>query len=141
MIVFVDKRQLIEWVLFAFIFSIAIIRQYAERRKKLSLASDPSKPPTGLKILEAFSASGLRSIRYAKEIVSLDESAEKLIDEIVANDISKRAVERIQFNIEKNGVGDIVRANHAGKKDVYVGKTGFLGLVVFHFGSSCSLTS
>lgn len=79
------------------------------------LASDPSSfPPKGLTILEAFSASGLRSIRYAKEIVSLDQASEKLIERILANDISKRAVERIQFNIDKNEVGDIVKANHAG---------------------------
>ena len=97
------------------IYSIAIIQQYVERRKKLMLASDPSSfPPKGLTILEAFSASGLRSIRYAKEIVSLDQASEKLIERILANDISKRAVERIQFNIDKNEVGDIVKANHAG---------------------------
>jgi tRNA G26 N,N-dimethylase Trm1 len=84
--------------LFKLNFSIAIIRQYAERRKKIALATDPSRPPGGLKILEAFSASGLRSIRYAKEIVSIDAKSERLIDEIIANDISKRAVERIQVS-------------------------------------------
>ena len=98
--------------------SIAIIRQYAERRKKLALTEKSGTgdlPVKGLKVLEAFSASGLRSIRYAKEIVSLDDKSDRLIDEIVANDISRRAVERVQYNIDQNNVGDIVKANHAGK--------------------------
>ena len=100
--------------------SIAIIRQYAERRKILSAESTKNKtetlPPKGLKILEAFSASGLRSIRYAKEIVSYDDEAEPLVAEIVSNDISKKAVERIEFNIKQNEVGHIVKANHAGER-------------------------
>ena len=52
------------------------------------------------RLLEAFSASGLRSIRYAKEIQGLDE--------IIANDISQKAVETIRANVEINGVQDTV---------------------------------
>ena len=70
--------------------------------------------------MEAFSASGLRSIRYAKEIVSYDDEAEPLVAEIVSNDISKRAVERIEFNIKQNEVGHIVKANHAGERQFFL---------------------
>jgi tRNA G26 N,N-dimethylase Trm1 len=48
--------------------------------------------------------SGLRSIRYAKEIVSIDSSSERLIAGILSNDISKRAVERIQYNIDQGSI-------------------------------------
>lgn len=45
-------------------------------------------------ILEALSASGLRAIRYGKEI--------PLAEKVVANDLSKEAVESINMNIEYN---------------------------------------
>ena len=57
---------------------------------------------------EALSASGLRSIRYAKEIPQLKA--------IVANDISKKAVAAIERNIEVNQVQEKVKASHGGKK-------------------------
>ena len=56
-------------------------------------------------MLEALSASGLRSIRYAKEIPGLSD--------IVANDFSKKAVESIERNVSANGVSDAVRASNA----------------------------
>lgn len=56
----------------------------------------------GLSILEALSATGLRSIRYAQEI--------KLADKIIANDISESAYTSICRNIEENGVSDKVVA-------------------------------
>ncbi|ODV96678.1 hypothetical protein PACTADRAFT_83992 [Pachysolen tannophilus NRRL Y-2460] len=62
---------------------------------------EPSKPY--ITILEALSASGLRAIRYAKEI--------PLVKSIVANDFSPSAVESIKRNINHNGVQDIVKAN------------------------------
>lgn len=55
--------------------------------------------------MDALSATGLRSIRYAKEIAG--------VQRIVANDISKQAVESIKKNIKDNNVGDLVVANHA----------------------------
>lgn len=55
----------------------------------------------GLRILEALSATGLRSIRYAKEIAG--------IKEIIANDISIKAVESINANIKENGVDSLVK--------------------------------
>ena len=60
--------------------------------------------------MEALSATGLRSIRYAKEIQGCDK--------IIANDFSKRAVESIQRNIEANDVTSIVEASHADAKDL-----------------------
>ena len=56
--------------------------------------------PSQFRILEALSATGLRSIRYAKEIQCPGES--RL--EITANDLSKRAYESIKRNVELNGV-------------------------------------
>lgn len=59
------------------------------------------------RLLEAFSASGLRSIRYAKEIRGLDE--------IIANDISQKAVETIRRNVGINGVDDTVTPSLNGR--------------------------
>ncbi|KXS19358.1 N2,N2-dimethylguanosine tRNA methyltransferase [Gonapodya prolifera JEL478] len=52
------------------------------------------KPP--ISILEALSATGLRSIRYAKEI--------KAPTKIIANDLDPEAVEAIKRNVRYNGV-------------------------------------
>lgn len=54
----------------------------------------------GLRVLEALSATGLRSIRYAKEVPG--------IKEIVANDLSISAVQQIEKNVEMNGVRDLI---------------------------------
>ena len=54
-------------------------------------------------IFEAFSASGLRSIRYALEVPG--------ISKIVANDIDPHAVAVIERNIAKNKVNGIVEAS------------------------------
>jgi tRNA (guanine26-N2/guanine27-N2)-dimethyltransferase len=51
------------------------------------------------------SATGLRSIRYAKEISG--------VTEVIANDLSKHAVEMIKKNIEDNNMQHIVTPNHA----------------------------
>lgn len=56
-----------------------------------------------IKILEALSASGLRAIRYGKEIPH--------VKQIVANDFSPNAVESIKQNITYNNVQDKVVAN------------------------------
>ncbi|KAL0132039.1 hypothetical protein PUN28_000069 [Cardiocondyla obscurior] len=55
-------------------------------------------------ILEALSATGLRSIRYAKEVEG--------VQQIVANDISAKAVESIRQNILHNGVENLVTPYH-----------------------------
>lgn len=56
-------------------------------------------PPTsfpGITILEALSATGLRSVRYFKEIDS--------VASIIVNDMDAEAVKSIEYNIELNGL-------------------------------------
>ncbi|XP_067877359.1 tRNA (guanine(26)-N(2))-dimethyltransferase [Heterodontus francisci] len=59
----------------------------------------------GIRVLEGLAASGLRSIRFAKEVPG--------IHSIVANDFSSRAVELMKRNIELNGVEHMVTASLA----------------------------
>ena len=59
-----------------------------------------SKPGFPLRILDALSATGLRAIRYAKEV--------PVATQIVANDLSASAVAAIQTNIVLNNVIPIV---------------------------------
>lgn len=59
----------------------------------------------GLRVLEALSATGLRSIRYAKEVPGLKE--------IIANDMSWAAVKSIKENIKLNNVEHLVTASEA----------------------------
>ncbi|KAJ6668032.1 hypothetical protein lerEdw1_016353 [Lerista edwardsae] len=54
----------------------------------------------GLRVLEALAASGLRSIRFAKEVPGLCS--------VVANDFSSKAVELITQNIRLNDIGHLV---------------------------------
>lgn len=58
-----------------------------------------------VRILEALSATGLRSIRYAKEVSG--------VDEIIANDLMPEAVGMIRRNVALNGVESIVVPNEA----------------------------
>jgi len=57
----------------------------------------------GITILEALAASGLRSIRYAKEIDN--------VKKILSNDMSEEAVDSIKRNVKYNKVEDIVIPN------------------------------
>lgn len=57
-----------------------------------------------ISILEALSATGLRSIRYAKEVPN--------VTKIVANDLSEQAVETIKANIVHNQVQDLIETSH-----------------------------
>ncbi|XP_014213045.1 probable tRNA (guanine(26)-N(2))-dimethyltransferase [Copidosoma floridanum] len=74
--------------------SIAVLSQYSKERSAES----------GLRILEALSATGLRSIRYAKEVPG--------VAEVLANDIAAEAVESIRRNAAYNEVGSIVKPSH-----------------------------
>mmetsp|Transcript_13549 Transcript_13549/g.50424 ORF Transcript_13549/g.50424 Transcript_13549/m.50424 type:complete len:310 (-) Transcript_13549:7-936(-) len=66
---------------------------------------------SGLRILDALAASGLRSIRYAKEIVG--------IREIVVNDLSSSAVELAKTNVGYNGLPhDLVKVQQGDAMDV-----------------------
>jgi tRNA (guanine26-N2/guanine27-N2)-dimethyltransferase len=82
--------------------SIAAIRCWAEgKREKLK------RQNAKFKLCEALSASGLRSIRYAKELVDYLQS-------IIANDMSADAVESIRRNCEFNNVApELVVPNKA----------------------------
>ncbi|XP_059480282.1 tRNA (guanine(26)-N(2))-dimethyltransferase [Neocloeon triangulifer] len=84
--------------------SVAILNLIAEDIINESRKKNESDTPT-FRILEALSATGLRSIRYAKEIIG--------VTEVVANDLSKRAVEMIKQNVLDNNVQSIVTPNHA----------------------------
>ncbi|KAJ3037918.1 tRNA methyltransferase 1 [Rhizophlyctis rosea] len=68
-----------------------------------SSSPEPNLSNQKFKVLEALSASGLRSIRYAKE---LDH-----VGSIVANDLLPTAVDAIEGNARHNGVEDLVRAS------------------------------
>ncbi|XP_017115951.1 probable tRNA (guanine(26)-N(2))-dimethyltransferase [Drosophila elegans] len=59
----------------------------------------------GLRILEALAATGLRSIRYAQEIAG--------VRQIVANDLSRQAVESINTNIRHNKVEELIEPSHS----------------------------
>ncbi|KAJ7172448.1 N2,N2-dimethylguanosine tRNA methyltransferase [Mycena filopes] len=56
-------------------------------------------PPQKIVILEALSATGLRSIRYAKEIPH--------VNYVLANDLSTAATAAMRRNIELNGLGPL----------------------------------
>ncbi|KAH7729481.1 Protein TRM-1 [Aphelenchoides avenae] len=68
------------------------------RKKNLSFAS--GEP---IRVLDALSASGLRALRFAKEVPG--------VGEVLANDFSDAAVDAIERNIKVNGVEDRVRAS------------------------------
>lgn len=96
--------------------SIAVLSVFGEifREEKRNKASENSSEETiyeagkvyddGLTILEALSATGLRSVRYALEIPG--------IKYIVANDLSLNAVNSIKETVIHNKVEHIVQPNH-----------------------------
>lgn len=57
-------------------------------------------PQGGLRVLEALAASGLRSIRFAREVPGLGA--------VIASDSSPRAAELMARNVARNGVGELV---------------------------------
>uniref|UniRef100_W8B9H9 tRNA (guanine(26)-N(2))-dimethyltransferase n=1 Tax=Ceratitis capitata TaxID=7213 RepID=W8B9H9_CERCA len=91
--------------------SISVLNVFArrflkERAQSENVEFDDStfvageKCENGLRILEALSATGLRSIRYAKEIAG--------VREIIANDLSKAAVASISENVRHNAVENLI---------------------------------
>lgn len=83
--------------------SAAVLTIYAKTRNA-EVSNKNGQERDGITVLEALSATGLRSIRYAKEVPG--------IKQIVANDISAKAVESIQRNIQHNGVGSLIKPHH-----------------------------
>ncbi|XP_011307972.1 probable tRNA (guanine(26)-N(2))-dimethyltransferase isoform X2 [Fopius arisanus] len=95
--------------------SVAVLSLYSKEKheipntpKEETLIDLPAetglKHENGITILEALSATGLRSIRYAKEV--------PYIRQIIANDISAKAVESIKKNIDHNKVEDLITPSH-----------------------------
>ena len=90
------------------------------------LSEVPGDPPAGNKtsncqgtpftILDALSATGLRALRYAKEI--------PFATNIIANDLSSEAVGSIELNIDHNGVRDVVHSNMADARAYMYSKVG-----------------
>ncbi|XP_022164502.1 probable tRNA (guanine(26)-N(2))-dimethyltransferase isoform X1 [Myzus persicae] len=77
---------------------------------------------SGLEILEALAATGLRAIRYALEVPG--------VKQIYANDISKTAVQIMNQNIEENNVNNLVTstlydAAHVMRKRQFESETKF----------------
>ena len=71
-----------------------MIREYIKILKEERAAK--GKPFDGIRVLEALSGTGLRSIRSLKEIEN--------IKFLVANDMNAKAEELIRKNMEFNGV-------------------------------------
>lgn len=69
---------------------------------------EPPSPSPGLRVLEALAATGIRSIRYAKELGPGTRPAEECIREIVANDLEPSAVEHMRRNLTHNSVPGVV---------------------------------
>lgn len=78
--------------------SISVISAFQKKylAEPKTLRCFPNK--SGITIMEALSATGLRSIRYANEIPN--------VDHIIANDLDASAVELIKKNVQDNGIPD-----------------------------------
>lgn len=74
-------------------------------------------------ILEALAATGLRSIRYAKEVPG--------VKRIVANDLSPSAVESLKANISFNNVEHLVIPSHNDAS--YVAVCAYMPLIILGF--------
>ncbi|KAH9926196.1 N2,N2-dimethylguanosine tRNA methyltransferase-domain-containing protein [Fomitopsis serialis] len=92
----------------------------------------PEYQPYRSVILEALSATGLRSIRYAKEIPH--------VKYVVANDLSSSAVEAMKRNVEINGLAgqDPSNTEASGKRENGSAKPQ-LGKVRVHESDACAL--
>ncbi|GBN91180.1 tRNA (guanine(26)-N(2))-dimethyltransferase, partial [Araneus ventricosus] len=89
--------------------SIAVLKQFAldppktKSKAKQADSLENSDIP-GISVLEALSASGLRAIRFAKEVPNLSK--------VLANDRDTQAYLSIQRNIKHNKVENIVQATN-----------------------------
>jgi tRNA (guanine26-N2/guanine27-N2)-dimethyltransferase len=105
--------------------SVIVLNAFAKEYKPESQTpwEAGTKYDDGIIILEALSATGLRSIRYAKEV--------KGVKEIVANDISVKAVDDIKRNISANAVEDLVTASHDDATCVWMNHKNKIVIVIF----------
>lgn len=103
-----------------------------------SLKSKEFKPAKFI-LLEALSATGLRSIRYANEI--------PLLKYVIANDLSPEAVAAMKRNIEINGLGPTPvseasnsnRDSASGTREGHTHDANNLGKVRVNEGDACAL--
>ncbi|KIK97450.1 hypothetical protein PAXRUDRAFT_824911 [Paxillus rubicundulus Ve08.2h10] len=103
------------------------------------LAPPESKPrvyqPYKFVLLEALSATGLRSIRYAKEI--------PLVRFVIANDLSPSATAAMRRNVEANGLGPTTEESEgSGTNNTETdgqSKKSSLGKVRINEGDACAL--
>nr|WP_243666099.1 hypothetical protein [Vulcanisaeta sp. JCM 16159] len=72
--------------------SIAIVNGYISYTGKV-----------GITICEPLSGTGIRAVRYAREVNG--------ISRVIANDISEKAYELIRLNIDRNGLNDIINVH------------------------------
>mmetsp|Transcript_46901 Transcript_46901/g.100422 ORF Transcript_46901/g.100422 Transcript_46901/m.100422 type:complete len:608 (-) Transcript_46901:24-1847(-) len=79
-------------------------RQKAAKAEKAPSSSSRPAPPLGLVVFEALAATGIRSIRYAKELGPGTRPAAEGIRKIVANDLEPSAVAHMRRNLEHNEV-------------------------------------
>ncbi|MCP9260829.1 tRNA (Guanine(26)-N(2))-dimethyltransferase [Dirofilaria immitis] len=115
--------------------TILVLQQFVEdRRKKLEEKkcngqNDSTEPPAKrsrklgvrddaeVRILDALSASGLRAIRFAKEV--------PFVAKIIANDFSEQAVGSMNKNIEMNGVQNLVESRCGDAIDTMISHRSF----------------
>mmetsp|Transcript_51231 Transcript_51231/g.81388 ORF Transcript_51231/g.81388 Transcript_51231/m.81388 type:complete len:572 (+) Transcript_51231:48-1763(+) len=104
--VFYNPAQVFNRDMSILVISVFAKLQQAEaeeaRKKREQRAKETGKPlrerPSGLLVLEALAATGIRSIRYAKELDA--------VRSIVANDLDETAVEHIKRNMAHNGISE-----------------------------------
>ncbi|KAF2425226.1 TRM-domain-containing protein [Tothia fuscella] len=97
--------------------------QGGEKKELLGTNKKESEPTITFTILDALSATGLRALRYAKEL--------EFTTSITANDLSAKAVQSIELNIKHNGLeGKIKTATGNANAHMYqfVGQEGRGGL-------------
>ena len=90
------------------------LREYESTLDGSQLVLEETKAyPTGLTILDALAASGLRSIRYWKEIPG--------VHHVTINDLDPAAVERAHNNVQENQLGNVLlESNHDRKKGIFI---------------------
>uniref|UniRef100_A0A7S0LH64 tRNA (guanine(26)-N(2))-dimethyltransferase n=1 Tax=Coccolithus braarudii TaxID=221442 RepID=A0A7S0LH64_9EUKA len=99
----------------------AVSSQKQEASRDLSSVAAPEggadtliEPATNvrLRVLDALSASGLRAMRYAKEVAGLTQ--------VVANDVDPVAVDVMTRNFERNGLSEPLVVPHVGDAARYL---------------------
>ncbi|KAI3384991.1 hypothetical protein SNEBB_005167 [Seison nebaliae] len=96
--------------------SVLVLRRYLKElleksKEKEKRKNDDKFNGINVRILEAFSATGLRSLRYAKEC--LNENEKEIDLTFLTNDISMNAVRSIRHNCELNNIKSDFHPNYS----------------------------